>query len=320
MVAAPLLLGGCAATVPLALLPGASPQYRNGQLLHRPAGLPEQAGVSGVPFFPDDRHYCGPAALATVLDFSGVSTTPDALAPQVFTPGLQGSLQLDMLGAARRAGRVAVVLPPRLAAAFAQVAAGYPVVVLQKLGFGAGDWHYAVLVGYDLARDSVTLRSSTARDLQLSIGQFDRTWAAGGRWAFVALAPGQFPPEVSEAAYLHAVAPLERVAPDAARAAYEAALVHWPKSWMARMGLGNLAYARKDYVQAAIRFAEAARLNPDDGDPLNNLAQTLLAYGDWRAAQGAIDQALRIGKPNPDIYRATAAAIERARNAAQAAP
>jgi len=312
------LLGGCAA-LPPGVVPS-PPQFQHGQLLQRPAHLPDAAYVAGVPFFPDDGHFCGPASLASVLQYSGVDTDPQALTAQVFTPALGGSLQFDLLGATRRAGRIAVVLPPQLGVLFAQVAAGHPAVVLQKTGLGPRDWHYAVLTGYDLRADSVTLHSSTARDLQLSIGQFDRSWAAGGRWAFVVLQPGQFPAQVDAQAYLQAVAALEGVAPQAAQAAYTAALQRWPGAWVAMMGLGNLAYARKDYARAAVHFAEAARANPQDGDPMNNLAQALLAAGDWKAAQGAIDVALRIGQPHPQVYRRTAAAIAQARDAALATP
>ncbi len=314
-----LLLGACSA-LPPGVFSTAPLQFQHGHLVDEPAGLPTSANVAGVPFFSDDSHYCGPASLASVLVFSGVHTTPGQLIPQVFTPGLEGSLQFDLLGASRRAGRIPIVLPPKLGVVFAQVAAGFPVVVLQKVGLGARDWHYAVLIGYDLQADRVTLRSSTARDLQLSIEQFDRSWAVGGRWAFIAVKPGQFPPGVDEARYLRAVAPLEGVAPDAARGAYEATLKRWPKAWIAMMGLGNLAYARKDYAKAAIHFAEAARVNPTDGDPMNNLAQALLAAGDWKAAQGAIDVALRLGQPHPEAYRSTAAEIAKARAAALASP
>ena len=313
-----LMLGGCAA-LPPGVLSTSPLQFQQGRLVDRPTGLPAASHIAGVPFFSDDSHYCGPASLATVLTFSGVRTTPEQLIPQVFTPGLEGSLQFDLLGASRRAGRIPVVLPPQLGVLFAQVAAGFPVVVLQKVGLGARDWHYAVLIDYDLHADRVTLRSSTARDLQLSIAQFDRSWAAGGRWAFITVQPGQFPPEITELRYLDAVAPLESVAPEAAHTAYETALKHWPQSsqsWVAMMGLGNLAYARKDYARASIHFAQAARVQPENGDPMNNLAQALLAAGDWKAAQGAIDVALRLGKPHPEAYRSTAADIAKARAAA----
>ncbi len=300
-------LGGCA--LPIASGP---PQFRDGKLLQRPAGLPEQARVAGVPFYPDDTNACGPASLAEALRFAGVDTDADRLKPQLITPALDGTLQYDMLGATRRAGRVAYVIRPTLGELFENVAQGHPVVVLQRLGIPGNIWHFAVVVGYDLRHDSVTLRSSTARALVLSIGQFDATWAGGGRWGFVTLRPGEFPAQVQPLRYLEAVAPMETVAPRAAREAYRDALARWPDSWVAMMGLGNLAYARKDYAQAAARFAQAARAHPGDGDPLNNLAQALLAAGDLQGAREAVDQAVAIGKPNPEVYARTREQIEAA--------
>ena len=43
--------------------------------------------LTGVPFFPQEAYQCGPAALATVLGWSGTAVTPDALTPQVYVPG-----------------------------------------------------------------------------------------------------------------------------------------------------------------------------------------------------------------------------------------
>ncbi len=300
-------LGGCA--LPISSGP---PQFRDGKLLHRPAGLPEQARVAEVPFYADDTNACGPASLAEVLRFSGVDTDVERLKPQLITPALDGTLQYDMLGATRRAGRVAYVIRPSLGELFDNLAHGHPVVVLQRLGIPDNVWHFAVVVGYDLRQDSVTLRSSTARALVLSIGQFDATWAGGGRWGFVALRPGEFPAQVQPLRYLEAVAPMERVAPRAARLAYRDALARWPDSWVAMMGLGNLAYARKDYAQAAARFAQAARAHPGDGDPWNNLAQALLAAGDLRGARSAVDRAVAIGKPSAQVYARTREQVEAA--------
>lgn len=309
------LLGGCA-------LPGgaSAPQFRDGRLLQRPAGLPQSAAVHGVDFYADDTNACGPASLAEVLRFSGVDTDVQRLEPELITPALDGTLQYDMLGATRRASRVAYVIDPTLGALMQEVAAGHPVVVLQRLGIAARTWHFAVVVAYDLEHDTITLRSSTARELVLSIGQFDATWAGAGRWGFVALRPGTIPPGASAVRYLKAVAPMEGVAPQAAREAYEAALHRWPDAWVAMMGLGNLAYARHDYAAAARHFAQAAQAHPDDGDPLNNLAQALLAAGDIDAARGAVARALSIGKPNPQVYARTRDEIEHAAAGAQAKP
>ena len=97
LLAALVLLGGCAQLVPQTVA------LRTGW----PAGVPQSVELAGVPFFPQDDYQCGPAALATVLAHSGVRVTPEALVPQVYLPARHGSLQVEMLAAARRHDRVA---------------------------------------------------------------------------------------------------------------------------------------------------------------------------------------------------------------------
>ena len=71
--------------------------------------MPTLAGKGRIeleetPFFPQEELQCGPAALATALGAAGVPADPAELVPEVFTPGLEGSLQPEMLGAVRRRG------------------------------------------------------------------------------------------------------------------------------------------------------------------------------------------------------------------------
>ena len=47
--------------------------------------------------------------MAGVLGASGVDIDPVTLTPQVFLPGRQGSLQIELLAATRRAGRDIVI-------------------------------------------------------------------------------------------------------------------------------------------------------------------------------------------------------------------
>ena len=75
-----------------------------------PAALPQRVELVAVPFHPQQDYQCGPAALATVLGHAGVARTPEQLVAEVYLPQRQGSLQLEMLGATRRAG----LLPYRL--------------------------------------------------------------------------------------------------------------------------------------------------------------------------------------------------------------
>ena len=62
-----------------------------------PRQLPQQLELTAVPFHPQELYQCGPAALATVLNWSGEQVRPSALVDEVYLPGRQGSLQLEML-------------------------------------------------------------------------------------------------------------------------------------------------------------------------------------------------------------------------------
>ena len=135
-----LLLTGCAI----------APQTR--QLTHtRPAGLPSAYELEQVPFFPQSRYQCGPAALATVLATHGVDITPDSLVDQVYVPGLKGSLPEEITASARRYGMLAYPLAPALTNILTEVAHGHPVLVFQNLGLRrVPQRHFAVVIGYDL--------------------------------------------------------------------------------------------------------------------------------------------------------------------------
>ena len=90
---AALALGGCATAPQMAALERAWP-----------AAWPDQVLLGTVPFFAQDDHLCGPAALAMVAQAAGRSVTPQQLTPQVYLPGRQGALQVEMLAATRRQG------------------------------------------------------------------------------------------------------------------------------------------------------------------------------------------------------------------------
>ena len=294
-----------------ALVGCATPQ--TDQLARRaPDRLPRQALLANAPFFPQQQFQCGPAALAMTLNAGGLATTPEALQPQVFVPARAGSLQPEMLATARRHGRLAVVLPPRLDALLTEVADGRPVIVLQNLSLPiAPTWHYAVAIGYDLERGEIVLHSGLTERLRLPFEVFERTWARGGHWAMVADAPARLPRTPDADALLAAALALERVDAAAARAAYDA-LTRRAPTLLAWMGLGNTAHAAGDHAQAASAFEHATALDAQSADAWNNLANALLALGRRDEATRAAQRAVAIGGPRSDRYRATLTTIERA--------
>jgi hypothetical protein len=281
-----LLLGGCAAPLQSARL-----------LKAPPAGLAQAVELDQVPFFPQRRYQCGPAALATVLSWSGAAVSPDELVSEVYLPARRGTLQIELAAAARRHGRVPYVLAPEVAALLTEVSAGRPVVVLENLGLSwYPRWHYAVIVGFDLSRDLLILRSGTQRRERVSLEVFERTWRRGGAWAMVTLSPDALPRTATELPYLRTVLPFEELGEWATAArAYATALRRWPDSTGAAMGLGNSLYALKDYGAAADAYRGLLTRRPAYAPALNNLAESLAAAGDLTAAERYAREAVKAG-------------------------
>jgi tetratricopeptide (TPR) repeat protein len=294
-----LLLTGCAA-----------PQTR--QLLSSSTHLPRSVELRAIPFFPQERYQCGPAALATALNAAGVSVMPDELTPQVYLPERQGSLQFELLAATRRHGRVPYVIKPRLEAVMSEVAAGNPVLVLQNLGLDAVPiWHYAVVVGFDLDQANVVLRSGIEERRITSLQTFEHTWARGNHWGVVVMPPDRLPQTAEERPYLESVVTLEKLQRWRESAtAYTTALKRWPQSLGAAMGLGNSRYALNDLPGAEEAFRAATLGHPEAGAAFNNLAQVLADQQRWEEAETAAQQAVAIGGSNSALFRLTLEEIQ----------
>ena len=291
-----------------ALAACATPQTER-VLLREPSAagvLPARAEVEAVPFFPQEAYYCGPAALATVLAWSGLPATQRDVAPQVYTPGREGTLQSDLVAAARRNGRLAVPIG-RLSDLLAELAAGRPVLVFQNLGLGWYPvWHYAVAVAYDLDAGALVLRSGREPRRVTPLRTFERTWARTGHWALAVLPPGTLPVAADEATVLRAATGLEQAGrPEDAAVAYAAIAERWPDGLGAWIGLGNAAYAAGDLERAEAAFRTAAERHPDAAAAWNNLAHVLGERGRRDEALAAAHRAVRLGGPDAATYRAT---------------
>ena len=259
-----------------------------------PPGLPERVELTEVPFFPQLEYQCGPAALATVLGAAGAKVTPEALVPQVYIPERKGSLQVEMLAAARRHGMVSYALAPRFEDMLREIAAGTPVIVLQNMGVFFEGWHYAVAMGYDYPLGTLVLRSGTIERDVLPFAAHEILWMRSGHWAMVAVLPDRIPATAEEKSWLNAIAAFERAGNSrGARTAYKTFLGRWPENVNAHIGLANTHHALGELREAEAVLREAARREPESVVVLNNLAQTL-------SDQGRHDEAL------PFIERAAA--------------
>ena len=165
LLAVALLAAGCATS---------------GDQVRLPHGAPSRIELDSVPFFPQSRYQCGPAALATVLVASGRPATPAELVDEVYLPARRGSLQLELQAATRQRGRIAYQIKPTLESLVAELTAGRPVLVLLNLGLGRWPiWHYAVVVGFDAERERFILRSGTTRRKEMRASRFAGAWRRG---------------------------------------------------------------------------------------------------------------------------------------------
>jgi len=296
-----LVLGGCAFTAP-----------QTDRLLTEWNSVTKaKAEITTVPFFPDDKFYCGPASLAMVLNWTGDRVSRDALVPMVYTPGRKGTLQSEIITAARRRGRLAYPVST-LKELLREVSSGHPVIVLQNLGLSwYPKWHYAVVVGYDLAEKNVILHSGVEKETPMPLRLFELTWARGDHWAVVVLPPGTLPESAVERNYLNAVVGLERAGQwEAAASAYQAALKRWPSSLAALIGLGNSRYEMRDLAGAEKAFLEAIHIHPTAAPAYNNLAQVLADTGRRREALLHVERAIMLGGPMKPFFLKTREKIQ----------
>ena len=277
------------------------------------AGIPAQREIASVPFFPQDEYQCGPAALAMVLAWSGLTIEPADLTEKVYTASLKGSLQPAMIAGARRSGRLAYVIAGT-ESLIREIAAGHPVVVLQNLGLSwIPVWHYAVAIGYDVPADEVILHSGPHTRKRTSMRLFQNTWARAEDWGLLVLNPGELPATAAESKFVEAVIGLEKAKqPAAAVDGYRAALSRWPHNLAAMMGLGYSYYVLGDFNSSETVFRRAVDLHPDLGAAWNNLADVLLRQGRKSEALDAVRKAIALGGPGQEVFQKTLEEIQAA--------
>lgn len=252
----------------------------------------EQAAVElvDVPFNPQTEYQCGPAALATVLQYRGQAISPDDLVSQVYTPQKQGSLQVDMVASVRQQGLMPYPLAPSMQALLTEVSAGNPVLVMQNLSFSwAPVWHYAVVIGYDIQQNELVLRSGETRRWISRLATFEKTWRRADYWGLVIVDPSQLPQTANSQDWLKTAFDLEQTRQtEKALTAYQTGFQAWPESVGLGMALGNLWYAQADYPQSARTFEQLSQSHPQEASVWNNWAYALKALAcDLSALQAA---------------------------------
>lgn len=249
--------------------------------------------LEDVPYHPQRENHCGPASLAMLLGASGVTVAPDELAPHVYLPERQGSLQIELIAATRRWKRIPYAISPFISSIIGEIKAGHPVLVLQNLGLNIFPvYHYSVVVGL-LPPDKLVLRSGANKSLDVDIDKFLKSWQKAGSWGIVALQAGELPFQPDKMTYLRAVRDFELLGYQREAAqAYLAARDFWPGDRGVLFALGNNQIDLKEYKEAERIFRELVLEDSEDVVALNNLAETLSLQGCPIIALSYIDQGI----------------------------
>jgi len=251
-------------------------------------------------FFPQEKYQCGPASLASVLQQSGVPVTPSTLTSQIYLPERQGSLQLELLGATRRNGRIPYQLQPNLTAIVSELRYSRPVLVLQNLGLRSLPvWHYAVVTGVDPASSTITLHSGATKNLSMNAQKFLRSWDLADRWGVVVLQPGELPADDNPAAFLKAVSAYSSVTnDDAVIKSYTNAVKRWPQNHLVWFSYAANAQVSGKQPLAIQNYLQALRIKPDHLPSINNLSLMYAEAGNFQQALKLLDEGLALDPDN----------------------
>jgi len=272
---------------------------------HPPAHIRPKVVLKEVAFFPQQQYQCGPAALATVLDYQGISVNIDDLKNKVYIPERKGSLQLEMIATARSHGLLSYKINPDLGTLLTEIDAGNPVLVFQNLSLDIWpQWHYAVAVGYDLIKAELILHSGTIRHYKISFSTFERTWQRAKYWAYVFVPAGKIPFTATPLNYTQACKDLQQSGFSAAALkAFRQGAIKWPGDSIVLMSLGNAEYAAGNYTQATVAFSRELDIRALNANAWNNLAYALAAKNCRTKAIKAIQCASRIAPDDVNIQK-----------------
>ncbi|MGH8058727.1 MAG: C39 family peptidase [Candidatus Entotheonellia bacterium] len=149
-----------------------------------PVSSPSQTFViAGVPFFPQEDYYCGPASLASVLQFYGVLVDQHEIASEVYLSQLKGTLTLDMLTYPSRVGLKARSYRGNLDDLKTHLLSGEPLVLFLNLGSRLlPQYHYLVAIGFDDAEAAVVTHSGTVAHKRIPYQELLKAWEKTDHW------------------------------------------------------------------------------------------------------------------------------------------
>ena len=133
--------------------------------------------IEDVPFVKQKDKYCGPSAMATVLQFYGQDVSQDEIAEAIYIPELNGTLISDMENYASAKGYSVHTSNGNIEELKTNIDNGIPVILLVD----KGKWkvsvpHYYVAYGYNEEKETIILHTGYKKDQETSYAKLNKEW------------------------------------------------------------------------------------------------------------------------------------------------
>jgi predicted double-glycine peptidase len=140
--------------------------------------------INKVPFYPQEDYQCGPASLAGVLNYWGITVSPDDVAKDIYSESARGTLNIDMLLYVNKKGLYALQYAGSWDDIEAKINDGYPLIVLVDYGFSVYQAnHFMVVVGYN--DDGVVVNSGKTEHMFIDKEKFLKAWKRTNYWTLL---------------------------------------------------------------------------------------------------------------------------------------
>lgn len=171
VVATVILLAGCT-------------QKEHGQDEFRPER--DITVIEGVPFVKQKNNFCGPAAMASVMQFYGDDVSQEEVAGEIYMPKLEGALISDMENYARDRGYEVKAVNGSMESLRSAIDEGSPVILLVDRGvWRVSVPHYYVAYGYIETEQAIILHTGDEGGSEIGYDELDSEWKKMNRLMLV---------------------------------------------------------------------------------------------------------------------------------------
>ena len=248
--------------------------------------------IDGLHFFKQDKNFCGPSALAVVMNYWGDDVTQEKVAEAIYHASIKGSLTVDLENYAFKRGFFAQAGEFELDKLGPMIREGIPIIVMVQVMPFIKRNHYLVLFGYNETRQIVMAYTGKEEPILMGYGDFVRKWESAGKWALIVAPPQKVDWEL-DSYYLNKLGLIyeESGLNDLAVVYYKKAIKEDNSRALYFFNLGNVYVKLSEYEQAVLYYNKAIGADKTYADAYNNIAYSL--YLDGRNLDMAEDYALQ---------------------------